>query len=103
MNPTRRQLFATTVLTGLASALPAAGAGAASARAGASKGDLAPTPSMGWNSWNWFAATTTKAQAIDNARIMAAKLLPRRDLGQLKGSLRQALPPHGSALLRLTA
>lgn len=37
---------------------------------------LAPTPPMGWNSWNSFATTITEAQALDNARIMADKLLP---------------------------
>jgi len=37
---------------------------------------LAPTPPMGWNSWNSFATTITEAQALENARIMAQKLLP---------------------------
>lgn len=37
---------------------------------------LAPTPPMGWNSWNSFATTITEAQAIETARIMADKLLP---------------------------
>ncbi|GGE74548.1 glycoside hydrolase family 27 protein [Sphingomonas prati] len=37
---------------------------------------LAPTPPMGWNSWNSFATTITEAQAIETARIMAARLLP---------------------------
>jgi hypothetical protein len=37
---------------------------------------LAPTPPMGWNSWNSFAVTITEAQAIETARIMAEKLLP---------------------------
>ena len=37
---------------------------------------LAPTPPMGWNSWNSFATTITEAQAIEIAGIMAAKLLP---------------------------
>jgi len=31
---------------------------------------------MGWNSWNSFATTITEAQALENARIMAQKLLP---------------------------
>ncbi len=31
---------------------------------------------MGWNSWNSFATTTTEAQAIETATIMAEKLLP---------------------------
>lgn len=37
---------------------------------------LAPTPPMGWNSWNSFATTITEAQALDVARIMQEKLLP---------------------------
>lgn len=37
---------------------------------------LAPTPPMGWNSWNSFATTITEAQARETAAIMASKLLP---------------------------
>nr|WP_295106331.1 glycoside hydrolase family 27 protein [uncultured Caulobacter sp.] len=37
---------------------------------------LAPTPPMGWNSWNSFATTITEAQALDQAAIMARDLLP---------------------------
>lgn len=37
---------------------------------------LAPTPPMGWNSWNSFATTIDEAQALETARIMQAKLLP---------------------------
>ena len=37
---------------------------------------LAPTPPMGWNSWNSFATTITEAQALETAGIMAEKLLP---------------------------
>jgi hypothetical protein len=37
---------------------------------------LAPTPPMGWNSWNSFATTINEAQALETARIMAEKLLP---------------------------
>ena len=37
---------------------------------------LAPTPPMGWNSWNSFATTITEAQALEVARIMQEKLLP---------------------------
>ncbi len=42
----------------------------------ASRKPLTPTPPMGWNSWNSFATTITEAQALENARIMAQKLLP---------------------------
>jgi alpha-galactosidase len=38
--------------------------------------DLAPTPPMGWNSWDSFAATINEEQAHANAAIMAEKLLP---------------------------
>lgn len=37
---------------------------------------IAPTPPMGWNSWNSFATTITEEQALTTARIMAEKLLP---------------------------
>jgi hypothetical protein len=39
-------------------------------------GRLAPTPPMGWNSWNSFATTITEAEALETAAIMAEKLLP---------------------------
>ncbi len=39
-------------------------------------GTLAPTPPMGWNSWNSFATTITEAQSLETARIMAERLLP---------------------------
>ena len=34
----------------------------------------APTPPMGWNSWDCFATTVTEAQAKANADVMAARL-----------------------------
>src|SRR5439155_15769641 len=37
---------------------------------------LAPTPPMGWNSWNSFATTINERQARETAGIMAEKLLP---------------------------
>ena len=37
---------------------------------------LAPTPPMGWNSWNSFATTITEAQALETAQIMADRLKP---------------------------
>lgn len=37
---------------------------------------LAPTPPMGWNSWNSFATTITEAEARQTAAIMREKLLP---------------------------
>jgi hypothetical protein len=37
---------------------------------------LAPTPPMGWNSWDSFATTLTEDQALDNAKVMAKVLLP---------------------------
>jgi alpha-galactosidase len=37
---------------------------------------LAPTPPMGWNSWNSFATTINEEQSRETARIMAEKLLP---------------------------
>ncbi|HEX8447569.1 MAG TPA: glycoside hydrolase family 27 protein [Sphingomonas sp.] len=69
----RRTLIATAAAAGCAVAGSGAGAKPATQGAGAM---LAPTPPMGWNSWNSFATTITEAQAIETARIMAAKLLP---------------------------
>jgi alpha-galactosidase len=37
---------------------------------------LAPTPPMGWNSWNSFGPTINEEQSRETARIMAEKLLP---------------------------
>ena len=57
------------VLGGLAVAPGAAGAAAKAPQ-------LAPTPPMGWNSWNSFATTITEAQALEIAAIQARELLP---------------------------
>ena len=73
MQINRRALIGAS-LTGIAaSALPAS---AASTEAASAKGLLAPTPPMGWNSWNSFATTINEAQARETAKIMADKLLP---------------------------
>jgi alpha-galactosidase len=37
---------------------------------------LAPTPPMGWNSWDSYATTINEQTALANAAIMADKLLP---------------------------
>lgn len=71
VEPSRRQLLGAG-MAGAAGALSGIGAGAARA----SGRVLAPTPPMGWNSWNSFATTITEAQARETARIMADKLLP---------------------------
>lgn len=36
----------------------------------------APTPPMGWNSWDAFGASITEAEYLDNARILAERFLP---------------------------
>lgn len=36
----------------------------------------APTPPMGWNSWDCFATTVTEAQTKEQAAVMASKLKP---------------------------
>jgi len=36
----------------------------------------APTPTMGWNSWDAFGASVTEAEYLDNARVLAERLLP---------------------------
>jgi len=65
LKPTRR-----TFLAG------SAALAAAPAIATAPRRLLAPTPPMGWNSWNSFATTITEAQAIEQAEIMARELKP---------------------------
>jgi hypothetical protein len=73
----RRQLLATSMAAAAAMALPGAAAAATAPAPAASRRPLlAPGPPMGWNSWNSFATTITEAQALENARIMAQKLLP---------------------------
>lgn len=59
-----------------AAALPVPAVAAVQKKAAASRTALAPTPPMGWNSWNSFATTINEDQALENARIMAQKLLP---------------------------
>jgi alpha-galactosidase len=49
---------------------------AADAQVPAASAALAPSPPMGWNSWNSFATTITEAQALETAQIMADRLLP---------------------------
>lgn len=75
INLPRRQLLTTSMAAAAAAILPAAAAPAA-ATGTARRVPLAPTPPMGWNSWNSFATTITESQALENARIMAQKLLP---------------------------
>ncbi|KSB88331.1 alpha-galactosidase [Caulobacter vibrioides] len=62
------------LLAGLGGGMAAA-SGVAAAPAGG-KALLARRPPMGWNSWNSFATTINEAQALETARIMAARLLP---------------------------
>ena len=38
--------------------------------------NLAPTPPMGWNSWDCYATTINEEAALANAAVMAEKLLP---------------------------
>ena len=72
-NLSRRGLLGASATLGAAlTALPAA---AATKRA-PKKSLLAPTPPMGWNSWNSFATTITEAQTLEQAKIMARELRP---------------------------
>jgi len=75
MDSNRRRLLTASLATAATASLPSF-AFAAKSKAPASGGALAPTPPMGWNSWNSFGPTITEAQALENADIMAAKLLP---------------------------
>ncbi len=69
----RRELIAAAGALGM---LATPGKASESQAATAAKPLLAPTPPMGWNSWNSFATTITEAQAIENAEIMARQLKP---------------------------
>jgi hypothetical protein len=60
---------------GLAAAAPLL-ASSAEAKIAKRPALLAPTPPMGWNSWNSFATTINEEQARETAHIMAEKLLP---------------------------
>src|SRR5215475_5656814 len=64
----RQWLYAATVSICLASLLLVSGATAAQGAA------LAPSPPMGWNSWDSYGTTVTEAQVKANADAMAAKL-----------------------------
>ncbi len=71
---TRRSLMGTSLAAGAAPLL--AQTPALSGSRPAKSAQLAPTPPMGWNSWNSFATTITEDQALEQARIMAKELLP---------------------------
>jgi alpha-galactosidase len=72
----RRELVAAAVAFGLLAPHGKSGAAGAASATHIGKSVLAPTPPMGWNSWNSFATTITEAQAIANAEIMARELKP---------------------------
>jgi hypothetical protein len=61
-------------------AMAAPAGGPTAAPAGAEPGlpfhAWAPTPPMGWNSWDAFGASVTEAEYLDNARILAERFLP---------------------------
>ncbi|PIM51762.1 alpha-galactosidase [Roseateles chitinivorans] len=74
-----RRAMIRTGLAGMAAtagAAATAGVAATSDSSGVTVDVLAPTPPMGWNSWNSFATTINEAQARETARIMADKLRP---------------------------
>ncbi|MCS0613626.1 glycoside hydrolase family 27 protein [Massilia kyonggiensis] len=79
MDSNRRRILTASLATAAAAGLPAlafAAAAKSPAKSPAPTAGLAPTPPMGWNSWNSFGPTITEAQALENADIMVAKLLP---------------------------
>jgi alpha-galactosidase len=71
---TRRELL---IAAGATAAFPHSESSAAAASSTPNARPLlAPTPPMGWNSWNSFATTITESQALENAEIMARELKP---------------------------
>ncbi len=75
MDSNRRRILTASLAAAAAAGVPSLAFAAKSKSASAAAG-LAPTPPMGWNSWNSFGPTITEAQALENADIMVAKLLP---------------------------
>lgn len=74
-NLSRRGLLGASAALG--AALPAVAATKPAPKQMAKKKPLlAPTPPMGWNSWNSFATTISEAQTLEQAQIMARELLP---------------------------
>ncbi len=71
---TRRGMLGATLVASAAPALPQR-VSVSGARPSQSA-RLAPTPPMGWNSWNSFATTITEEQSVETAKIMARELLP---------------------------
>ncbi|WP_440962823.1 glycoside hydrolase family 27 protein [Massilia sp. GER05] len=75
MDSNRRRILTASLAAAAAAGAPSL-AFAAKSKSTSSAAGLAPTPPMGWNSWNSFGPTITEAQALENADIMVAKLLP---------------------------
>ena len=75
MDSNRRRILTASLAAAAAAGVPSL-AFAAKSKSPSSAAGLAPTPPMGWNSWNSFGPTITEAQALENADIMVAKLLP---------------------------
>ena len=75
MDSNRRRILTASLAAAAAAGVPSL-AFAARSKSASSPAGLAPTPPMGWNSWNSFGPTITEAQALENADIMVAKLLP---------------------------
>jgi alpha-galactosidase len=77
----RRRFVRAGVATGLAALARLPAFGASAAAVDAAEPDLpfhawSPTPTMGWNSWDAFGASVTEAEVLDNARVLAERLLP---------------------------
>ncbi|TCS03492.1 glycoside hydrolase family 27 protein [Caulobacter sp. BK020] len=74
-NLSRRGLLGASAVLG--AALPAAAATKPTPKSPTAKKPLlAPTPPMGWNSWNSFATTINEAQTLEQAAIMTRELRP---------------------------
>ena len=66
----------------------------------------APTPPMGWNSYDAFGDTVTEREVMANANYVQEKLQShgwkwqRKDLGAFEGQFSAQVPAHGAVLLR---
>jgi len=101
----KHDFISTFVLLGLLGGL------AASRAADPAYRSWAPTPPMGWNSWDCFGAGVWQSNVLANAEYMAGNLKShgwniitidiQKDFGTVTGSVTATVNSHGAVLLRV--